>query len=620
MSSRHPRPSLDSLIQGRLNRRSFLKDTSRLAGTGLISTSSLGVAWAAAYEPSFVELERGKDEHLHVPPGYEAEVLLRWGDPVLEGAPPFDPFVQTATRQKLQFGYNNDFVAYLPLPAGSTDSSRGLLCINHEYTQPRHMFPSHAQRTSGQIEIEMAAHGLSVVEVARDTGTWRVEATSSYARRIYADTPIRLSGPAAGHPRLQTRDDPSGSEVLGTIANCGGGTTPWGTVLSAEEHFQTYFYGRSGESGEEIVNHLRYHVGDYAAHDWFQTHPRFHIASHPREPNRFGWVVEIDPYAPLSIPVKRTALGRFSHEAATTVHNPDGLVVVYSGDDQAMEYIYRYVSRGRYQPQDPESRHGLLDDGVLSVAKFDETGLDWLPLELGHGPLTPEHGFPSQADVLIETRRAADLLGATPMDRPEDIETNPATGTVFVLLTGNHTRTQAQTDGPNPRPRNTAGHIVELLPPGGDHGADRFDWRITLLCGDPRRDHTAGLYSARTTENGWFTSPDNCAFDNVGRIWVATDAAALRDFGNGSWVLDIGVGTRAVTSRHFLRCPRGAELCGPAFTPDAATLFFAIQHPGEERGASFESPTTRWPDFDPSLPPRPSIVAITRTDGGIIGS
>ena len=617
MSFYRPRSPLNSLIQERADRRAFLKSTSRLAGGGLVAMFPPSVTGLGSTEHSFFEIDRGEDEHLHVPPGYEAKVLLRWGDPVLDGVPRFNPLRQTASRQRRQFGYNNDFVAYLPLPRDSTNSSHGLLCINHEYTQARHMFP---ERARGQIEIEMAAHGLSIVEVTRQPESWKVSFPSAHARRIFADTPVRLGGPAAGHRRLQTADDPTGYEVLGTLGNCGGGTTPWGTVLSAEEHFQIYFFGRPGDSGEEVVNHLRYGVLGKPVYDWFSAYPRFRVGSHPHEPNRFGWVVEVDPYSPSSTPVKRTALGRFSHEAATTVHNRDGRIVVYSGDDQSMEYIYRYVSRGRYDPRLPESRHGLLDDGVLSVARFDLEGLSWLPLELGNGPLTPAHGFQSQAEVLIETRRAADLLGATPMDRPEDIETNPATGTVFVVLSGGIERTPAQTSGPNPRPRNQAGHIFELLPPDADHAADRFDWRVALLCGDPRRDHTAGRYSMRTTDNGWFASPDNCAFDNQGKIWIATDAGSRSESGNGVWVLDIDAQTREVSSRHFLRCPRGAELCGPAFTPDGVTLFAAIQHPGQEPDASFESPTTRWPDFDPLLPPRPSIVAITRSDGGIIGS
>ena len=482
------------------------------------------------------------------------------------------------------------------------------------------MFPSNAMDSPERIAIEMAAHGLSVMEITRQNRDWRVELTSPWARRIHADTPMQLSGPAAGHQRLRTEHDPGGYDVLGTISNCGGGVTPWGTVLSGEEHFQVYFQGRSGESGDEVGNHLRYGVGEHTVFDWHEKHPRFRIGAHPHEPNRFGWVVEVDPYTPGSRPVKRTALGRFSHEAATCVLNPDGRVVVYSGDDEEMEYIYRYVSRGRYQPGNPESVEGLLDDGVLSVARFDDSRLVWLPLVYGQGPLTPEHGFNRQADVLIETRRAADLLGATPMDRPEDIETNPVTGTVFVLLTGNLNRPRSATGGPNPRRRNRAGHIIELQPPGEDHTAVSFDWRITLLCGDPAHDKTAGRYSAGTTRNGWFTSPDNCAFDNKGHVWIATDTSARAEFGNGSWVMDIDMHTREVDCRHFLRCPRGAELCGPAFTPAGDTLFVAIQHPGEEPGASFESPTTRWPDFDPLLPPRPSIVAITRPDGGIIGT
>ena len=330
----------------------------------------------------------------------EVVVVVRWGDPVLAPSLRFDPLRPAAAQARRQFGYNNDYVAFLPLPSDSTDSSHGLLCVNHEYTSSQVMYPPDTLTSAQRIGLEVASHGLSIIEVIRDPNGWRTNPGGPYSQRIHADTPIRLAGPAAGHPRLRTTGDPGGMEVLGTFNNCGGGTTPWGTVLSAEEHFQSYFAGSAGETGEENTNHLRYRVGSRPAYDWFRTQSRFDITRHPHEPNRFGWVVEVDPYSPGSIPVKRTALGRFSHEAATTALNPDGRVVVYSGDDNPMEYIYRFVSRGRFDPSRPVSRLGLLDDGVLSVARFDQSGLDWLDLELGNGPLTPGHGFHSQADVL----------------------------------------------------------------------------------------------------------------------------------------------------------------------------------------------------------------------------
>ena len=610
-------PALNQFVEARLNRRTFLRNTTVLAGTTWGGHRSI---YAEATPSSFNEVERGKDAYLHVPAGYRADVLIRWGDPLLADAALFDPLSQSGASQSQQFGYNNDFVAYLPLPSGSACSDHGLLCVNHEFTNARDMFPPHKYSPEQMIEVEMAAHGHSVLEVTRKSGQWRLVPRSAYSRRIDARTPISISGPAAGHIRLRTQQDPAGTTVLGTLSNCGGGVTPWGSVLSAEEHFQLYFHGNSGDGGNEVGNHLRYGVGKITAYNWSLTHPRFRIGAHPTESNRFGWVVEIDPYNPRSVPVKRTALGRFSHEAATCVHNPDGRVVVYMGDDREMEYIYRYVSRAVDRRDQPDTRDHLLDDGELSVAKFDDTGLDWIPLVFGSGPLTPAHGFHSQADVLIETRRAADLLHATPMDRPEDIETNPLTDTVFVLLTGNSNRSSATVGGPNPRQRNGAGHIIELHPPGGDHCAQRFDWRITVMCGDPNTDQSAGRYSKSTSRNGWFSSPDNCTFDNQGRIWIASDASPLAQFDNGAWIMHIDPTTREVHSRHFLRCPRGAELCGPAFTPDNATLFAAIQHPGAEPGASYDAPTTRWPDFNPLLPPRPSIVAITRTDGAMIGT
>jgi hypothetical protein len=263
----------------------------------------------------------------------------------------------------------------------------------------------------------------------------------------------------------------------------------------------------------------------------------------------------------------------------------------------------------------------------LYVARFDADGSgQWLPLVQGHGPLTEANGFASQADVVIEARRAADLLGATRMDRPEEVEADPRTQKVYVILTNNARRKPEQVDAANPRAENRFGHIIELMPEGGDHAATRFTWEILLLCGDPSAPAIGATFSPATTRNGWFGMPDMAAIDHQGRLWIGTDGNSPRTTGraDGLWALETDGPLRA-TSRHFYRCPNGAELCGPCFTPDDETLFVAIQHPGEGASASgtpstFDQPSTRWPDFDPNLPPRPAVVAITRIGGGKIGS
>ena len=395
------------------------------------------------------------------------------------------------------------------------------------------------------------------------------------------------------------------------------------------------YFGGDPDKTPEAANHKRLGIKGKSRYAWPRFHERFDIEKNPNEPNRFGWVVEIDPYDPKSTPIKRTTLGRFKHEAATCVVAPDGRVVVYSGDDEAFEYIYRFVTAKKYNPTNLAANRDLLDEGTLSVAKFDDSGsLRWLPLVFGQGPLTPANGFHSQADVLIDTRRAADLLGATPMDRPEDVETNPVNGRVYVMLTNNNTRKPEQISKLHPRATNLYGHIVELLPPGTEgsdgargalHTADTFRWEVLLLAGNPAKPEHGAKYHPDTEKMGnWLAAPDNCCFDNRGRLWITTDqGSSQRSTGipDGVYACDVNGAGRGLT-KFFYACPRDAEMCGPAFTPDNKTLFVAVQHPGEYKDSTFDNPSTRWPDFDfrNNIPPRPSVVAITREDGGVIGS
>ncbi len=482
--------------------------------------------------------------------------------------------------------------------------------------------------TREQCETEMASQGHSIVEVAREGNAWRVVRGSPYNRRISTrGTAMRVSGPAAGHPRMSTRADVTGTRVIGTLNNCAGGVTPWGTILTAEENLQNYFIGDAGK-GREAAAWKRYGINGRGRYLWGRHFDRFDLNKEPNEPNRFGWVVEIDPYDPKSMPVKRTALGRCKHECATTAVSHDGRVAVYSGDDERMDYVYKFVTRERYNADTPTANRDLLDNGTLYVARFEADGkMRWLPIVFGQGPLSKANGFENQGDVMIEMRRAADLLGATPMDRPEDVEAHPETGRVYVVLTYNEQRKPEQVNVANPRGPNRHGHIIEIVPPmvngKPDHTATDCTWEFFILGGDPKKPEHGARYgngNSAVTENGWIAAPDNVAFDPKGRIWIVTDGQEdSMGVADTTYAAETSGPQRGVT-RAFFASPRGAEICGPAFTPDGKTLFLAIQHPGDEKGSTFDKPSTRWPDFKPDMPPRPSVVAITKADGGDIGS
>jgi len=648
------RETIGDIINARYHRRDVMRGMLGVAAISSVLIPALLLAACSDDDAGgdgfhFKELQSGIDETHHVADGYVAQVLLRWGDPVFADAPPFDPRRQSAKAQLRQFGYNNDYIGFIPLD-GSDD--RGLLCVNHEYTNEEVMFPQIPLQDTKETdfkdmsevlaEVEMAAHGGTIIEIARSGALWKPVLDSKYNRRISPlDTEMAIDGPAAGNARLKTSEDATGRKVIGTLNNCAGGITAWNTYLMAEENFRFYFWqDEQAEpkevcAGKEAQSVKRYGLGERRqAWGKFTDNPnlrRFNLAAEPNEANRFGWIVEVDPFDPKSVPVKHTALGRFCHEGAESIVNKDGRVVLYSGDDTRFEYVYRFVSAGKLNPDNRDANKRLLSEGTLSVARFAADGtVQWLPLVYGEGPLTPENGFDSQADVLIDARLAADKLGATCMDRPEDVQPNPKTNSVYVILTNNKKRSETEVDAANPRADNLYGHIIEMIPPDGDHAADVYNWEILVKCGDPKDEGVGASWHEETSVHGWFASPDNCAVDADGRLWVATDQGSgwpRTKKADGLYALETG-GTKRGKSKLFFRCPVGAELCGAYFTPDQETLFVAVQHPGTDgtksyerfgRASTFEDPATRWPDFDDKIPPRPSVLAITRKGGGKIG-
>ena len=640
--------TIGDVINTRYGRRGVLAGmlgvsaTTALFGTSaLIAPNSADAATDAASRYIFDELAWGNDETHHVADGYDAQILLRWGDPITADAPAFDVMNQSAAAQLQQFGYNNDYVGFTAL---NDDGSRGLLCVNHEYTNEEVMFPGLGRQDSAGfsgmtpelIDLEMAAHGGSVVEIEQTDGKWSVVLDGPYNRRITPlNTEMTIDGPAAGHARMKTVADPDGMTVIGTMNNCAGGMTPWGTYLMAEENFHGYFWTENldGDGKPDISNQSeaasmkRYGVpGMWYA--WGTTHDRFNIDKDPNESNRFGWIVEVDPRDPDAKPIKHTALGRFRHEGAETTVSTDGHLVIYSGDDNRFDYQYKYVSGGIVS-DDRAANSALLSDGTLYVARFDADGtITWMPLTFGTGPLTAENGFNDQGDVMIDTRIAADLLGATPMDRPEDAQPR-GDGTAYIMLTNNNKRKAGDENAANPRAKSDFGHIIEIKEAGGDHAATTGTWSILVKCGDPSLAEVGAHWNPETSENGWFGSPDNAAMDALGRLWVSTDQGSKwgkTGKSDGLYAVETEGDLRG-TSKLFFRCPIGGEMCGPYFHDNGETLWVAVQHPGTdgtkdlkgfERSSTFEDPATRWPDFDPTMPPRPSVVVITKKDGGKI--
>jgi secreted PhoX family phosphatase len=601
-----PAASQASPFEAPLTRRQLLQGS--VAAAMLAMFGGPGCAAPGGERPlGFKSVPLSAADTLVVPDGYRADVLYAWGDPVghASGSPPFRfDASNTAEEQALQAGMHHDGMQFYPLPYGSGDASHGLLALNHEYHSDGLLFPDGAANWSAtKVAKALAASGVSVIEVERKDGQWRVVRPSRYARRITATTPCAISGPAAGSELMKTALDPSGREVLGTFAGCAHGWTPWGTYLTCEENFQERFVN----TGTRDALQTRDLILVRSRANWEVGDERFDAVKHPNEPNRFGWVVEIDPFEPASKPVKRTALGRCCHESATPSLAPDGRLAIYTGDDKAFEYIYKFVSRDKVDADRTKNRD-LLDNGTLYVARFNADGSgEWVPLVHGQGGLAAANGFRDQAEVLVKTRFAADRVGATKMDRPEWIAVNDQTREVVVTLTNNVDRGKPgfpATDAANPRASNLLGQIVRWREAGNDPTATAFRWDMLVLAGDP------GAADANWKGNHTgdaFANPDGVRFDPEGRLWVMTDISPsrlnkdeFRLFGNNQL---LAVDPASGAFRRFLTGPVGCEITGLAFTPDGRTAFLNIQHPGEIGGEANDPKEPRkysnWPDFRP---------------------
>ncbi|MEU7766996.1 PhoX family phosphatase [Nocardia sp. NPDC049190] len=641
-------------IVSSLNRRGLIKGGAAAvlavgAGSVLAACADEESAAAESAVPAgspgtgtdFTAVAPNTEDAVVIPDGYEQSVVIRWGDPLFPDAPAFDFDNQTAAAQAKQFGYNNDFAALLPIE-GQANSY--LLVVNHEYTTSPHMFRGYDKQapTGEQIAVTMAAHGLTVVEVHGESGSGKlVPAFGKYNRRITATTEFTLTGPAAGSDFVKTSADPSGTKVLGTFANCSGGLTPWGTVLSGEENFNAYFANSDKVTDSAAAARLKRYglAAGKTVNQWERADKRFDLAQEPNEVNRFGYVIEVDPWDPASTPIKHTAMGRLKHEAATIYVTNNGDVVSYTGDDEKFDYMYKFVSSRKVQSGAgvASMRHNLtiLDAGTLYVAKLSGDHADKID---GTGAEPSDHGFTgtgqwiplletgsdgkgkslvegmSAEEVAVFTRLAADKVGATKMDRPEDFEANPRTGKVYVALTNNDNRGAAGKQGPdeaNPRNLNKNGQILEI---DDNHTGTTFTWSLLLVCGDPAAADTyfAGYDKTKVSP---ISCPDNLAFDPYGNLWISTDGNALKsNDGLFSVVLD---GPNRGQTKQFLTVPRGAETCGPVVTE--SRVMVCVQHPGEADDASPENPLSHWPDGG-SAQPRPSVAVVWKKNGGRIGA
>ncbi|WP_144980968.1 PhoX family protein [Halomonas sp. C22] len=653
LSNRSSNAYFGDILERRLSRRGVLKGGLATVIAGLMATklplTQALAANAGAGSPTmgFNPVGISAADNVVVPEGYRVQSFIPWGTPITGDMPAFS-LAASGEEQAHQVGSHHDGMHFFALNGSSTD---GLLVLNHEYVEPRFLhaaasglaldrdaFPQHedGSRDADQVIKEMNAHGVSVVRVrANEQGEWEV-VQDALNRRITAQTPMQLSGPVAGTEHLVTQYSPEGLMTRGTLNNCAHGVTPWNTYLAAEENWAGYFANtdtdidrRQARYGIETRDTGRYqwHRADQQS-DQFSRFDASSRGASPaddfrNEPHAFGWMVEIDPMNPDSVPVKRTHLGRFAHEGVIFAPAVEGQpVVAYSGDDSRFEYIYKFVSR---RPFDAATADGsLLDEGTLYVAKFNDDGSgEWLALAPGQNGLTPENGFADLADILVNTRSAADHVGATKMDRPEWGAVDPQTGDVYFTLTNNTRRAEGDEHPANPRANNSFGHIIRWQEEG-THAGERFAWDLFVLAGD--QDDSRDLAGNALVEDNIFASPDGLWIDADRRVWIQTDISEsemntgiYEVFGNNQMLV---ANPETGEIKRFLTGPMGQEITGVVTTPDQRTMFVNVQHPGatttEEAFAEGRF-TSHWPEGGSAIP-RSATLVITREDGGIIGA
>lgn len=650
--------TMESLLEAELSRRAFVRAGLGAAAVGFFSLSHDPTRLPADPPPEsalpfgFTGVPISTEDTVRVPAGYRADVLYAWGHPTNGQAPAFRAdATNSPDEQALQAGMGHDGMEWFPRPGDAPDrSDRGLLVLNHEFTDQGLLFPDGIDpMTREKVLKSQAAHGVSVIAIERAAdGRWKV-VDSPWSRRITASTPTQLTGPAAGSPRVKTTFDPQGQTVRGTVNNCASGITPWGTYLTCEENFNGVF-GSDLLGFEPSVDQRRYGLtaAGFITRDerklslfqWWKHDERFDLARHPNEANRFGYVVEIDPTDPDCVPRKHTALGRFKHENAAVTLTADRRVVVYMADDEKNEYIYKFVS-SHTVTENRAANLDLLTEGTLYVARFYPGGRGvWIPLRHNENGLTAENGFAAQADICVRTRQAADRVGATMMDRPEWIAVHPTTNEVFVTLTNNNLRgklppsthapdgtagaatAQPPLDAANPRANNVFGHILKWKEDDGDSAATAFAWEHFLLAGDPNIDAQVSIHGDA------FGSPDGLKFDRRGILWIQTDVSGAtlnkdgyQNLGNN---MMLAADPRTRTVRRFLTGPNGCEITGMTMTPDLKTMFVNIQHPGEPANdlSDYQHPMaiSAWPDGASGGRPRPATMVIYRQDRQPIGT
>ncbi|MCX7643732.1 MAG: PhoX family phosphatase [Rhodobacteraceae bacterium] len=653
-SNRSDNPTFYEVMDAHVRRRGFLMGgvatlAAGLFGAGLAGRAALAQTTAPSGLLGFKPVPVSVEDKVVVPEGYRVQVLAPWGTPILADAPNFAPGAVTGAAQAGQVGSHHDGMHFLPIEGSSTD---GLLVINHEYIEPRLMhaakwkgqaidadtvvFDAAGKRDDDEVLAELNAHGCSVMRIQRGSdGQWAVVKGDPLNRRITGLTEMELSGPVRGSAHVVTKFSPDGTRTRGTLNNCAHGVTPWNTYLTCEENWAGYFVN----TGEQPREQDRYGVADdvsryawEAAASGADEYIRFNAAAtgasaaedYRNEPNTFGWVVEFDPFDPASVPVKRTHLGRFAHEGVVFAPVVEGKpIVLYSGDDARFEYIYKFVSA---RPYTAGAGGELLDEGTLYVARFNDDGTgEWLALAPGENGLTPENGFADLADILVNTRLAADKAGATKMDRPEWGTVDPATGEVYFTLTNNNRRSQLEVDAVNPRAENNFGQIVRWRYEGNDHARTTFDWDLFVIAGTPRQ--SATFNGLALGEDNIFACPDGLWCDPDSRLWIQTDmgdigpdySGPLKDFGMNAM---LAADPRTGEIRRFLTGPWGQEITGVITTPDRTTMFVNVQHPGGHASAEqFAAGDygSGFPDYNGTVP-RSATLVITREDGGVIGA